>query len=96
MNTIVIISEKENERMIDIIEEMNALKVLIQTLASDDELYRENSELYERIKSDLKNTMSTYRIAWHEIIEKYQLDSEKGDNYVLNFNDRSIHYIENQ
>lgn len=95
MHTIVIISEKENEKMMDIVEEMNALKVLIQTLAFDDEVYCENSKLYQRIKNDLKNIIVTYRIAWREIIEKYHLDPEKGDNYVLNFDNRSIHYREN-
>lgn len=41
MNTMVIISEEENEKMIDIIEELNALKVLAQTLAANNELYHE-------------------------------------------------------
>lgn len=95
MNTMVIISEEENERMIDIIEELNALKVLAQTLAANNELYHENSEMYGRIKKELKSNTASYRAEWHKIIEKYRLDPEKGDNYVLNFNDRSIHYIEN-
>lgn len=34
MNIIVTISEDENEKMMDIIEGINALKVLVQTLAS--------------------------------------------------------------
>lgn len=92
----VVITEKENERMLDIIEEINALKVLTQTLASDNELYYENSDLYSQIKEDLKASMSTYRVTWAEIIKKYELDPEKGDNYVLNFSDRSIHYMEEQ
>ena len=92
----VVITEKENERMLDIMEEINALKVLTQTLAADNELYYENSELYGQIKEDLKNSMSTYRAAWAEIIQKYQLDPEKGDNYVLNFSDRSIKYMGNK
>lgn len=51
--------------------------------------------MYDRIKKELKSNTTSYRAEWHKILEKYRLDPEKGDNYVLNFNDRSIHYIEN-
>ncbi len=95
MNIIVTISEDENEKMMDIIEGINALKVLVQTLASDNELYNENSEMYTRIKNDLKNTMADYQTEWNKIIEKYHLDPEKCENYFLNFSDRSIQYVEN-
>lgn len=77
MNIIVTISEDENEKMMDIIEGINALKVLVQTLASDNELYNENSEMYTRIKNDLKNTMADYQIEWNKIIEKYHLNFRK-------------------
>ena len=96
MNTLAKINEKENERTMDIIEDINALKVLVQTLSTNNELYNENSEMYEKIKNDLKASMLAYRAAWDEIIQKYELDPEKGDNYVLNFNNRSVHYVENQ
>lgn len=95
MNALAKISKEENEKMIDIIEGINALKVLTKTLA-DNEVYEKNSEMYEKIKNDLKVSMSEYRNTWRNIIEKYGLDPEKGDNYVLNFDDCSVCYIENQ
>ena len=38
MNTVAVITKKENEKMMDIIEEINSLKVLTKTLAADNEL----------------------------------------------------------
>lgn len=96
MNTVAVITKKENEKMMDIIEEINSLKVLTKTLAADNELYCKNSKMYGQIKKDLKASMTIYRAAWNEIIKKYQLDPEKGENYMLDFSDRSIHYMENQ
>ena len=95
MNALAKISKEENEKMLDIIEDINALKVLTKTLA-DNEVYEKNSKMYDKIKNDLKVSMSEYRNIWRNIIEKYGLDPEKGDNYVLNFDDRSVCYIENQ
>lgn len=95
MNILVKISEEDNEKMIDIVEDINALKVLSKTL-SVNEVFEKNSEMYEEIKNDLKTSMSNYRKTWGKIIEKYGLDPEKGDSYVLNFDDRSICYVENQ
>lgn len=94
MNELVIVSEEENEKMMDIVEEIDALKVLIQTLAAENDLYQKESVLYERIKADLKQSLNKYNTAWHSLIIKYQLDLEKADNYILDFGNRSIHYAE--
>lgn len=95
MNILATISEEENETMIDLIEGINAIKVLTQTLASDNELFQANSDLYEKIKTDMKESLANYKKAWQDLIIQYELDPEKGDNYILNFTDRTIHYEEN-
>lgn len=94
MNILATISEVENETMIDLIEEINAIKVLTQTLASDNELFQANSELYEKLKSDMKESLVNYKSAWQDLIVRYELDPEKGDNYILNFTDKTIYYEE--
>lgn len=96
MYEVTIIDEVDNKNMIDIYEEITSLKSLAQSLADNNELFLENSDLYERLKTDLKMTTENYRQAWKRLIDKYYLDESKGDQYILDFNSRKIVYKEEQ
>ena len=96
MYEVTVIDDVDNKDMINIFEEITSLKSLAQSLADNNELFLENSDLYERLKIDLKMATDNYRQAWKRLIDKYRLEESKGEQYILDFNSRKIIYKEEE
>lgn len=94
MNLITTISEGDNENFINIVEEINTLRNLMITLTEENNLYKENSDLYKQIIEDIKEANHKYTLAWEMLIKKYNLSLELANKYTLNFSDCSIHLNE--
>ena len=69
---------------------INSIKVLIRTLAEENELYKENSDLYQQLISDLNVYRKNYETWWNSTCEKYSLDSAKQNQYYLDFETKTI------
>ncbi|AXU80658.1 TPA: CXXX repeat peptide modification system protein [Clostridioides difficile] len=94
MNLITTISKEDNETLINIVEEINTLRNLMITLTEENNLYKENSDLYKQITEDIKEANHKYTLYWEMLIKKYNLNLELANKYTLNFSDCSIYLNE--
>lgn len=70
-------------------ERLNGLKELAIILTSDD------SELYEKLVTDLDTTTSKFQNWWNEKFEKYKWESSEEGSWEIDFNTCEIFLEEN-
>lgn len=84
--------ESEREEVEALFERMNSLQTLSLTLAANNDLFQENSHMYERIVSDLSQTQKMYQQWWERIGDKYNLNKSRLEEYRVNFQDSCLYF----
>ncbi|MGS0763611.1 CXXX repeat peptide modification system protein [Syntrophomonas curvata] len=92
MTKILPILETEKDEIESLFERMNSLHGLSLTLAASNDLFQENSNMFERIVSDLAQTQKKYKQWWECIADKYNLDKSRLEEYRVNFQDSCLYF----
>lgn len=89
----VIITElpdDERQEIENLFERINSLESLSLTLAADNKLFKENSDMYERIITDLTDTRKKFNQWWLFLADKYNLDKDHLSQYHVDFQDSNL------
>lgn len=92
MTKILSILETEKDEIESLFERINSLHSLSLTLAANNDLFQENSNMFERIVSDLTQTQKMYNQWWQRIADKYHLDKSRLEEYRVNFQDSYLYF----
>lgn len=90
---IVQVNELEKNEIEKLFERMNSLRSLSLTLSTNNELFNENSYLYEKVIEDLSSTQKKYDQWWANIIKVYNLDQDKMAYYQIDFSEGNLYLL---
>ena len=90
---IVQVNELEKNEIEKLFERMNSLRSLSLTLSTNNELFNENSYLYEKVLEDLSSTQKKYDQWWANIIKVYNLDQDKMAYYQIDFSEGNLYLL---
>ncbi len=81
------VTEEEKNEILQLFERRNGLNELAKILTAD------NTELYEKLVSDLGETGMRFQSWWDRMSVKYQWESIEGDNWEINFDTCDIYLV---
>ncbi len=81
------VTEQERDEIQSLFERRNGLNELAKILTAD------NSELYERLLTDLSDTAFKFQSWWDAMINKYHWESADNGNWEIDFNDCTIYLV---
>lgn len=81
------VTEEEKNEIQQLFERRNGLNELAKILTAD------NTELYERLVSDLGETGLRFQSWWDRMSVKYQWESIEGCNWEINFDTCDIYLV---
>ncbi|HBC30312.1 MAG TPA: CXXX repeat peptide modification system protein [Clostridiales bacterium] len=90
---IVQVNEPQKNEIEKLFERMNSLRSLSLTLSTNNELFNENSYLYEKVLEDLSSTQKKYDQWWANIIKVYNLDQDKMAYYQIDFSEGNLYLL---
>lgn len=83
------VTPEERNEIHTLFERRNGLNELAKILTAD------NAELYEKLVKDMGETGTKFQNWWNRMVEKYQWESAKDGNWVINFDTCEV-YLETQ
>ena len=81
------VTEEEKNEIQQLFERRNGLNELAKRLTAD------NTDLYEKLVSDLGETGRRFQSWWDRMSVKYQWESIKGGNWEINFDTCDIYLV---
>lgn len=81
------VTEEEKNEIQQLFERRNGLNELAKILTAD------NTDLYEKLVSDLGETGRRFQSWWDRMSVKYQWESIKGGNWEINFDTCDIYLV---
>lgn len=87
------VTTSERDEIENLFERKQSLHSLSITLAANNEIFEERSYLAEKILADLIVTEKSFNQWWNDIAAKYELDSSKLEQYLIDFEDRFIYQM---
>lgn len=93
MRILVNIEKEEVLEIEKIFGRLNSLHNLSVTLASNNKLFEEKSDFYEKVIEDLQKTQSEYDMWWKKITAKYNLTSYDIEKLSVNFRTQDIELL---
>lgn len=84
------VSEKESKELLDIFEMKNTLESLIRQIAADNDILKEDSQLYSRLVEDYRKSLGEYNRAWSPYLEKYKDLLDDNTQLTMDFRTREI------
>ena len=81
------VTEEEKGEIQQLFERRNGLNELAKILTAD------NTELYEKLVSDLGETGIRFHASWDRMSAKYQWEAIEGGNWEINFDTCEIYLV---
>lgn len=81
------VTEEEKDEIQQLFERRNGLNELAKILTAD------NTDLYEKLVSDLGETGRRFQSWWDRMSVKYQWESIDGGNWEINFDTCDIYLV---
>lgn len=83
-----IVSESERDEIRQLYERINGLKELTKVVSPD------NNELYEKLVTDMGNTVTRFQEWWNTKSNKYHWESSDEGSWEIDFDTCMIYLIE--
>ena len=81
------VTPEERDEIQALFERRNGLNELAKIVTAD------NSELYEKLVTDLGSTGTKFQSWWDRMSDKYQWESVEGGNWEINFDTCEIYLV---
>lgn len=81
------VTEQERDEIQALFERRNGLNELAKILTAD------NTELYERLITDMGATNTKFQNWWDATSNKYQWESDENGSWEIDFNDCTIYLV---
>ena len=81
------VTEEEKGEILQLFERRNGLNELAKILTAD------NTELYEKLVSDLRETRRRFQAWWDRMRAKYQWEAIEGGHWEINFDTCEIYLV---
>ena len=85
---VVQVTPEERDEIQALFERRNGLNELAQVLTAD------NTELYERLVTDMGKTSSLFQDWWNDMSEKYQWEAAENGSWEIDFDNCNIYLSE--
>ena len=82
------VTPEERDEIQALFERRNGLNELAQVLTAD------NTELYERLVTDMGKTSSLFQEWWNDMSEKYQWEAAENGSWEIDFDTCNIYLSE--
>ncbi len=82
------VTPEERDEIQALFERRNGLNELAQVLTAD------NTELYERLVTDMGKTSSLFQEWWNDMSEKYQWEAAENGSWEIDFDNCNIYLSE--
>lgn len=82
------VTAEERDEIQRLFERRNGLNELARILTAD------NTELYERLVTDLGETSTKFQAWWDAMAEKYQWESREGASWSIDFESCNISLVD--
>ena len=82
------VTPEERDEIQALFERRNGLNELAQVLTAD------NTELYERLVTDMGKTSSLFQDWWNDMSEKYQWEAAENGSWEIDFDNCNIYLSE--
>ncbi len=81
------VSPEEKNEILTLFERRNGLNELAKILTAD------NTELYEKLITDMGKTGTEFNNWWKRMAEKYNWESSENGNWEINFTTNDIYLV---
>ncbi len=85
--TVGMVTPEERDEILALFERRNGLNELAKIVTAD------NSELYEKLVTDLGATGTKFQSWWDRMSDKYRWESVEGGNWEINFDTCEIYLV---